>query len=179
MRFTQVSKVIMPMIVAIIVTLPSSAQTQSQSTAANLAPMAFLTTHEWDAALPDMPDGKKKRIHAQFSWTQNGQGIRISNQFVTDGKRTPYIDGLYVWDPQERVIRFWYVGAEGAFTKGVVKVEEGKLVHEFQETKPDGKIAEYICHVTPHGETDWENEIFARTEKGLALIVKVRYEATH
>jgi hypothetical protein len=63
-----------------------------------------------------------------------------------------------------------------ALTKGTVKMEEGKLVHEFQETQPDGKTADYIAHVTPQGDQGWDNEIFARKDKDLTPIVKVHCE---
>ena len=78
--------------------------------------------------------------------------------------------------PQQRAIAFWYVGAEGSLTKGTVKVEDGKLVHEFQEIKPDGKTADYTARVTPDGNEAWDNEIFARKADGLTPLVKVRYE---
>ena len=170
-----------PKVVALIVAsafaiVCAHAQTPAPSTAA-LEPIAFLTAHEWDAKLPDSPDGKKKKIHARFTWTQNRQGIRISNELVTDGRASPYIDGLYAWDPQQRVIAFWYVDAKGGLTKGTVKLEGGKLVHEFQETEPDGKTAEYVARVTPHGDQSWDNEIFARKANDLTLLVSVRYEA--
>src|SRR4051812_20148862 len=113
--------------------LHAHAQTSTPSAAA-LEPIAILTTHEWGAKLPDSPEGEKKKIHAQFTWAQNRQAIRISNEFVIDGKASPYIDGLYAWDPQKRVIVFWYVDAKGGLTEGTVKVEDGRLVHEFQET---------------------------------------------
>ncbi len=151
------------------------AQTPAPSAAA-LEPIAFLTAHEWDAKLPDSPEGKKKKIHARFTWTPSGQAIRISNELVTDGKASPYIDGLYAWDPQQRVIVFWYVSAEGSLTKGTVRMEDGKLVHEFQETQPDGKTAEYVARVTPHGDQSWDNEILARKANDLTGLVKVRYE---
>ena len=151
------------------------AQTPAPSAAA-LEPIAFLTAHEWDAKLPDSPEGKKKKIHARFFWTQNRQAICISNELVTDGKASPYIDGLYAWDPQQRVIVFWYVSAEGSLTKGTVRMEDGKLVHEFQETQPDGKTAEYVARVTPHGDQSWDNEILARKANDLTGLVKVRYE---
>jgi hypothetical protein len=153
----------------------SHAQTPAPSAAA-LNPIAFLTAHEWDARLPDSPNGEKKKIHARFTWTQNRQAIRISNELVTDGKATPYIDGLYAWDPQQRVIVFWYVDAKGSLTKGTVKLDDGKLVHEFQETDSDGKTAEYVARVTPHGDQSWDNEIFVRKANGLTPLVKVRYE---
>jgi hypothetical protein len=149
---------------------------RAETPAPAVEPIAFLTAHEWDAKLPDSPDGKKKKIHARFTWTQNRQAIRVSNELVTDGKANPYIDGLYAWDPQQRVIVFWYVDAKGSLTKGTVKLEDGKLVHEFQETQPDGKTAEYVARVTPHGNEAWDNEIFARKGNGLTPLVKVRYE---
>ena len=144
--------------------------------ASHLSPIAFLTAHEWNANLPDSPDGKKVRIHAQFSWSQNRQAIRISNQLVVDGHPQPYIDGLYAWDPQRQAIAFWYIGAEGNVSKGTVKLEGGQLVHDFEELTADGKSSSYVAKVTPHGDTSWENEIFARRGSELTAIVKVRYE---
>ena len=153
----------------------AQAQTPAPSAAA-LEPIAFLTTHEWDARLPDSPDGKKIRIHARFTWGKSRRAILISNERVTDGKASPYIDGLYAWDPQQRAIVFWYVDAKGSLTKGAMKTEDGKLVHEFQETEPDGKTSDYLSRVTPHGNEAWDNEIFARTASGLTPLVKVHYE---
>jgi hypothetical protein len=176
MNLTQIPKTLLLIGVLALAVLHANGQTPAATTSAPLSPIAFLTSHEWDAKLPDSSDGKKMKIHAQFTWTQNRQAIRISNQFVTDGKAMPYIDGLYAWDPQQHVIVFWYVDAKGSLSKGTVKVEDGKLVHEFQETQPDGKTASYVARVTPHGEQGWENEIFARGEKGLTPLVKVRYE---
>ena len=56
-------------------------------------------------------------------------------------------------------------------------MDDGKLVHEFQETQLDGKTAAFVARVTPQGERAWENEILARKENTLTTIVKVRYEA--
>ena len=95
---------------------------------------------------------------------------------MTDGKASPYIEGLYAWDPQQKNIVFWYVDAKGGLTRGTVKVEGSKLLHEFQETELDGKTSEYVAKVTPHGNEAWDNEIFARKREGLTPVVKVRYE---
>ncbi len=120
--------------------------------------------------------GKEEEDSRAIFLDTNRQAIRISNEFVTDGKASPYIDGLYAADPQQRVIVFWYVSAEGSLTKGTVIMEDGKLVHEFQEIEPDGKTAEYVARVTPHGNEAWDNEIFARKGNGLTPLVKVLYE---
>src|SRR3954453_7574484 len=110
--------------VALVLTT-ARAQTTSPITTATsaLSPIAFLTAHEWDAKLPDSPDGKKMKIHAQFTWSESRQAIRINSKFVTDGKGRPYVEGFYAWDPQQGVIAFWYVDAEGTLTKGTVKSE--------------------------------------------------------
>jgi dipeptidyl aminopeptidase/acylaminoacyl peptidase len=164
--------------IALLLVFSARAETPAPTTPTALEPIAFLTAHEWDAKLPDSPDGKKMKIHAQFTWAQNRQAIRISNQFVTDGKPSPYIDGLYAWDPRQKAIVFWYVDAKGSLSTGTVKTAEGKLVHEFEETQPDGKTASYVARVTRQGDGAWENEILAWKDKALVTVVKVRYEAT-
>ncbi len=151
---------------------------EKKATDSPLEPLAFLTAREWTAQLPERPDGKKISIHARFSWAENRQAIRISNQFIVDGKPTPYIEGLYVWNPRKRAILFWYSDAEGNLSEGAVTVTEGKLVHDFQEIHRDGKIESFVARVTPlpNGE-GWDNEILMRKSDGLTPVVKVRYLA--
>ena len=76
-----------------------SSQAQIPAPSSALEPLAFLTTHEWDARLPDSAEGKTQKIHARFIWAPSHQAIRVSNEFVTAGKGRPYIEGLYAWDP--------------------------------------------------------------------------------
>jgi hypothetical protein len=147
----------------------------SKAPASPLAPIAFFTAHEWDAKLPDSPEGKKMSIHARFAWAENRQAIRISNQFVIDGKPTPYIDGLYFWNPEKRAIMFVYSDSQGSLSEGTVRLEDGKLVHEFREIHPDGKIDTFVARVTPHGTDSWDNAIFASKAGALTPQVQVQY----
>ncbi|MFL6531294.1 MAG: hypothetical protein ACJ8KX_12550 [Chthoniobacterales bacterium] len=140
-----------------------------------LEPLAFLTAHEWDAVLPDSPDGKKMKIHARFTWSENRKAVRISNYFVVDGKPKPYIDGLYTWNPEKKELMFIYVGAEGDLSQGTVHLEEGKLVHEMQMVHVDGKSDQIIAQVTPHGTESWDNAIFARNGATLTPVAQVKY----
>jgi hypothetical protein len=178
MKLKQPSKLFFITGTAFLVFFSANGQTPTLASSAALSPIAFFTAHEWDAKLPDSPDGKKTKIHAQFTWAQNRQAIRISNQFVVDGKPSPYIDGLYAWDPKQKAIVFWYVDAKGNLSTGTVKIDSGKLVHEFQETQPDGKTASYVARVTPEGDRAWGNEILAWKDNTLVTVVRVRYEAT-
>jgi len=158
--------------------LVAAAEESPKPVASPLTPVAFFTAHEWDAKLPDSPDGKKMSIHARFTWSENKQAIRISNYFVIDGKQTPYIDGLYAWNPEKRAIIFVYSDAKGGLYEGTVRLEDGKLVHEFQEIHPDGKIDFLLARVTPHGTDSWDNAIFARTDGALTPLVQVQYLPT-
>lgn len=151
------------------------AESPAGSNSSQLQPLAFLTAHEWQAILPDSPQGQKMKIHSHCTWSSNGQAIRIFSEFVIDGKSRPYIDGLYAWDPQQRVIVFWYVDAQGNLTEGTVRREGATLIHEFEELSGDGKTASYLSKLTPHDDS-WDNEIFARSSDGLKPMVKVRYE---
>ena len=157
---------------------PATGQAENQAAASPLAPIAFFTTREWTAKLPDRPDGTKISIHARFTWAENHQAIRISNQFIVNGKPMPYIDGLYAWNPPKHVIQFWYADAEGNLSEGTVRGVDGKLVHEFQENHKDGKVESFVARVTPLANGGgWDNEILARGEGGLTPVVSVRYLA--
>ena len=94
------------------------AESPAGSSSSHLQPLAFLAAHEWQATLPDSPQGQKMQIHSHCTWSSNGQAIRIFSEFITDGKARPYIDGLYAWDPQQQVIAFWYVDAQGQPNQG-------------------------------------------------------------
>lgn len=144
-----------------------------------LAPLAFLTAHEWNAKLPDSPDGKKMRIRARFTWSESRQVIRISNQLVTDGKAAPYVEGMYAWHPEKKALWFVYVSAEGNFSEGIVRPEDGKLVHDFREIQKDGSVGDYVARVTPHGTESWDNAIFARNGDTLKPLAQVQYVPTH
>ena len=78
MKRIQIPKVVALIVASAFAIVCAHAQTPAPSAAA-LEPIAFLTAHEWDAKLPDSPDGTKKKIHARFTWTQNRQAVRISN----------------------------------------------------------------------------------------------------
>jgi dipeptidyl aminopeptidase/acylaminoacyl peptidase len=114
MKLTHLPKVLLLIGACATAGLHADAQKPAAPAAVPLGPLAFLTAHEWEAQLPDSPDGKKMKIHAQFTWAQNRRALRISNQVVADGKAVPYIEGLYAWDPRQHAIVFWYVDAKGA-----------------------------------------------------------------
>jgi hypothetical protein len=142
-----------------------------------LNPLAFLTAHEWEAKLPDSPDGKKISIRAHFEWGQNHQAVIFNSAFVTDGRSKPYVDGIYVWNPEKQAIGMIYSDDKGTLTDGTVQVKEGTLLHEFRQIHPDGKVEEFASHVTSQGSEKWTNEIFARKGGQLTKIVEVQYVA--
>jgi hypothetical protein len=142
-----------------------------------LSPLAFLTAHEWEAKLPDSPDGKKLSIRAHFAWGENHQAIIFHSAFVTDGKLKPYVDGIYVWNPEKHAIAMIYSDGEGTLTDGTVQVKEGKLVHEFRQIHLDGKVDVYASQLTPQGTEKWTNEIFAHKGDQLTKMVELQYVA--
>jgi hypothetical protein len=88
-----------------------------------------------------------------------------------------FIDGIYAWNPEKRAIIFVYSDAKGGLYEGTVRLEDGKLVHEFQEIDPNGKIELLLARVTPHGTDSWDNAIFARKDGALTPLVQVQYLA--
>jgi hypothetical protein len=140
-----------------------------------LAPIAFLTATDWVAKLPNREDGKSVAIHAHFAWAENREAIRVSNQFVTDGKAAPYLDGIYFWNPQTKTIEFVWSDAEGNLSRGSMTPTDGKLVHDFQITRTDGKSDSYVARVTPQPDGSWTNEILVKKNGALSPVVQVNY----
>ena len=140
-----------------------------------LAPIAFLTANDWVATLPQRPDGKTVVIHAHFTWAENRQAIRVSNQFVIDGKPKPYIDGVYFWNPGSQKIEFVWSDAEGNLSRGGVTQSEGKLIHDFEIAQPDGKSDAYVARVTQQPDGSWTNEILTKRDGALEPFVQVTY----
>jgi hypothetical protein len=140
-----------------------------------LLPIAFLTANDWLAKLPNGTDGKTVAIHAHFTWAENRQAIRVSNQFVIDGKAAPYIDGIYFWNPQTQMIEFVWSGADGDLSRGSVTPADGKLVHDFQVTHPNGKSDSYVARVTPQSDGSWTNEILVKKNGTLSPFIQVSY----
>jgi hypothetical protein len=164
----------------LVVLSPFSAASHAESTPAGekgsrLSPIAFLTVNDWLATLPNGADGKTVAIHAHFTWAENRQAIRVSNQFVIDGKPVPYIDGIYFWNPQTQTIEFVWLGAEGDVSRGSVTPGDGKLVHDFQVTHADGKSDSYVARVTPQPDGSWTNEILTKKNGNLSPVIQVTY----
>ncbi len=141
-----------------------------------LEPVAFLTQSEWLAKLPDRPDGKTIAIRARFAWAENQRVIRVSNQFIVDGKPTPYIEGIYYWNPGSGKIEFVWSDAEGNLSRGSVRASEGKLVHDFDVTNSSGKVDAYVGRVTRNSDGSWNNDILQQVEGKLVPRVQVRYQ---
>ncbi|HEY3864193.1 MAG TPA: hypothetical protein VGO59_20170 [Verrucomicrobiae bacterium] len=141
-----------------------------------LEPLAFLVGGEWEAKLPPQADGRQISIMAHFTWANNHQAIRISNNYALGAKMAPYVDGIYAWHPGKRVIVFSYVDARGNFYEGTVKPETNGLLHEFAMTDPKGQVTQFTARQTRDGGSAWVNEIFTRQDGHLTPEVKVRYE---
>ena len=144
--------------------------------ASPLEPLAFLVDGEWEAKLPAQSNAPQVSILAHFTWANNHRAIRISNVYSANGKTMPYIDGLYAWHPQKRVIVFTYVDSQGNFYEGTVKPDSGALLHEFQVVNPKGEATQYSARQIRDGAIAWVNEISSIKDGKLELEIKVRYE---
>lgn len=169
----------LPLVLAMVVLVSSAfAADKPSAPGEKLGPLAFLAGHTWEAKLPENADGKKRGLRAHFAWGQNHQAIIFTSAFVTDGKPMPYVDGMYLWNPEKRALEMIYSEGDGTLTEGTVHVDGEKLVHEFRQIHADGKVEDYVSHLTPHGSTRWTNEVFARKGGQLIKMVEVEYVLT-
>ena len=64
-----------------------------------------------------------------------------------------------------------------SFRHSWISGEGDKLVREFQEIHPDGRIDALVARVTSHGTESWDNAILARKDGALTPLVQVQYLA--
>jgi hypothetical protein len=139
-------------------------------------PIAFLVGGTWHGQLPPRPNGQKVEIEMKADWTANHQGIRFDSTFVADGKRSPYVSGMYAWHPGKKQLVFLYSDAKGSLTNGAITIENDVLVHDFKVTEKDGKASKIQARITPQGPNAYLNEIFQGKDGGWEKVVVVRYE---
>lgn len=114
--------------------------------AAPLAPIEWLEG-DWHATAAP-PQGKPVEIDNHIYWSETRTAIFFVTRF--DGK--PHYSGMYAWDPAAGQIGFWYVDAEGSFTKGTSRVEGTRLVQEFTIAHADGKTETLRSYLDPNAD---------------------------
>jgi len=130
----------------------------------------------WSAALPPGKDGQPRSIELVFSWAQNHQGIRFDSTFVTGGKRSPYVSGMYAWNAATKRLEMIYTDADGSLTRGPVTFADGVLVHDLTETDSDGTVDQVQVRITKFGRDAFTDEIYVSRDAAYVRIAAVRYE---
>ena len=112
MKQTKIPKMVALIGAGAIAILCAHAQTSTTSVA-TLEPIAFLTAHEWDAQLPDSPDGKKKKFTPRLrghktvrpfasatNWSPAGRRVLTSTGFM-HGIRSSVSSSFGTWTQKE------------------------------------------------------------------------------
>jgi hypothetical protein len=141
-----------------------------------LAPLASLVGGTWIGPVP-VPAGKPPmHIELHFTWAQNRKAIRFESAFVAEGKKRPYVDGMYGWNAAKGKIVITYMDSGGSLTEGLITLEDGVLVNELVSIDPKGIVTPIRVKVTKVGENAFTNDIYLQKDGAWAPFVNVRYE---
>lgn len=109
---------------------------------------------DWHATAK-APDGSVTQIDNRISWAEN----RTAIFFVTRFNGVPHYSGMYAWDPERKLVAFWYTDDAGALTQGTARLDGKRWVQDFAGAKPDGTknppLRSYIELATDGSRYHW------------------------
>jgi hypothetical protein len=120
----------------------------------HLAALDWMTHGTWHAEFTT-PDGKPFVIDNEIRWAETGTSIAFTTRF--NGHVNYY--GIYVWDPQNQKLRFFYTSANGEFTEGETTASPEGLVQKFSIAGAKG-IEKLHSTVTRKGENQYDFAVF-------------------
>lgn len=138
-----------------------------------LAPLKWLEG-KWSVEA-EVPGGGKALRESYYEWSPNRRTLRFWS-FVTgrDGKRTPYVDGWYAWDPTEKKIRFGYTDPQ-SFYQGEVAVEGETLDHRFTGHHSDGRTLRWRYTLARAADGAMPTKIYAERDGQWVEVVSLVY----
>ena len=92
----------------------------------NLQPIDWLAHGKWTATVTP-PEGKPVFVENEIRWAETGTAIHFLTRF--NGEAHYY--GVYLYDPVEKQIKFFYSSSDGEMTQGKSVATEKGLKQEF------------------------------------------------
>ncbi|HVU18818.1 MAG TPA: hypothetical protein VHD32_18080 [Candidatus Didemnitutus sp.] len=132
----------------------------------------------WMGDLPPEKDGPQMHIELRFAWTDDKQSLRFESAFVRGDRKSPYVSGMYAWNPGTKKYVIFYTDFSGSLVQGPVAKEDDVLVHDLTIVDATGKADAAQVRLHRTGPDDFINTIFVRKNDAWEKFVEVHYHRT-
>lgn len=138
---------------------------------ATLQPLDWLTGGTWTADIPEPKGTATTHIETRIQWSPNGQAV----EFVTSFNGHPHYNGVYLYDPAAKTIRFYYSSSDGDLTTGTCTPTPTGLTQEFDITNPDGTTNHLRSQIRQTTPDDYDWQVEGKKDGDWKVLIKLHY----
>ena len=139
--------------------------------------LAWLVGGVWTADATKMGGGMQ-RIETRYEWSDNHTFVRFTTHFVTDKTTLHNYDGQFFWDPQQGILKMWYMDAHNGITQGSITVSRDVFEFAFQGTNFEAKTADLKVLLTRKANDRYVWQLEEKTAEGWKPLAALEYVRT-
>src|SRR5437016_6193858 len=153
-----------------------AAQPESKSNAANpLDDIAWMKGGTWVAEVKDKEGNVATRIETRIRGSENGHLNKFTTTFIERNRPHLQYEGVYLYDPANKWIAFYYTDSEGNFTRGHAAFANGTLTQDFEIVHANGQADTLRSLVVRDGENAYNWNVMSKKSGDWAEIFRLRY----
>ena len=154
------------------------AQRSASATTANpLDAIAWMKGGTWVAEMKDKDGNVTTRIETRIRGSENGRLIKFTTTFVEHNRPHLQYEGVYLYDPENKWIAFFYTDSDGNFTRGHAAFAEATrtLTQDFSIVHMNGQADTLRSLVVRDGDDAYSWNVMSQKNGQWAEIFHLRY----
>ena len=129
----------------------------------------------WVAEVKDKDGNVATRIETRIRGSENGHLNKFTTVFVEHNRPHLQYEGVYLYDPANKWIAFYYTDSEGNFTHGHATFSSGTLTQDFEIVHANGQADTLRSLVVRDGENAYNWNVLSKKTGDWKEIIHLRY----
>ena len=129
----------------------------------------------WVAEIKDKDGAVATRIETRIRGSENGHLIKFTTIFVEHNRPHLQYEGVYLFNPAQKQIDFFYTDSEGNFTRGVGSMSGDTLTQEFNIIHTNGQVDTLRSLVVRDGENAYNWNVMSKKTGEWKELLHLRY----
>jgi hypothetical protein len=146
-----------------------------QPASSPLDDIAWMKGGTWVAEVKDKDGNVATRIETRIRGSENGHLNKFTTTFIEHNRPHLQYEGVYLYDPANKWIAFYYTDSEGNFTRGHAAFANGTLTQDFDIVHANGQADTLRSLVVRDGENAYNWDVLSKKTGDWKEIIHLRY----
>lgn len=155
--------------------LEQTSTQQTTATSNSLNDIAWMKGGTWVAEVKDKDGNVATRIETRIRGSENGHLNKFTTVFVEHNRPHLQYEGVYLCDPANKWIAFYYTDSEGNFTHGHATFSNGTLTQDFEIVHANGQADTLRSLVVRDGDNAYNWNVLSKKSGDWKEIIHLRY----